>query len=108
MMPAPSKMDALQSLCPTAEWAWVGEDYAGLAWYSSDVPKPTEAEIDAEWARLLSVYAAAEYARLRVLEYPGLDALVVALWEHVIEGRPEFSAELQALRLAVKAKYPKP
>jgi hypothetical protein len=43
-----------------------------------------------------------------VLEYPGLDALVVALWEHVIEGRPEFSAELQALRLAVKAKYPKP
>jgi hypothetical protein len=103
----PTRISALESLRPGQPYVWVGTDYAGLDYQGEGAP-PSELEIDAEWARLLSVYAAAEYARLRVLEYPGLDALVVALWEHVIEGRPEFSAELQALRLAVKAKYPKP
>jgi hypothetical protein len=108
MMSAPSQMDALRSLCPTAEWAWVGEDYAGLAWYSSDVPKPTEAEIDAERARLHAVWEAQDYARKRAEEYPGLDQLLVALWEAQIEGRPATAQDLQALREAVKAKYPKP
>jgi hypothetical protein len=103
----PTRISALESLRPGQPYVWVGTDYSGLDYQGEGAP-PSELEIDAEWARLLSVYAAAEYARLRVLEYPGLDALVVALWEHVIEGRPEFSAELQALRLAVKAKYPKP
>ena len=42
---------ALQSLKPTSKYSWVGTDYSGLTWISSDT-KPTESEIDAEVTRL--------------------------------------------------------
>lgn len=103
----PRMRDALASLRPGASWAWTGTDYAGLVWHSDGAP-PTEAEIAAELDRLLAAYEAAEYARLRAAEYPGFDALIVALWESVIEGRPASAAELQALRQAIKDKYPRP
>lgn len=48
------------------------------------------------------------YAELRAKEYPATDALVIALWERIVEGRPEASEALQAQRAATKAKYPKP
>lgn len=48
------------------------------------------------------------YADLRAREYPPTDALVVALWERFIEGRPEASEALEAQRQAIKAKHPKP
>ena len=103
----PTLISALESLRPGQPYVWVGTDYSGLDYQGEGAP-PTELELNAEWARLLSVYAAAEYARLRVLDYPGLDALIVALWEHVIEGRPADAAALQVLRLAVKAAHSKP
>lgn len=43
-------------------------------------------------------------------EYPSTDQLVVALWEHVVEGRKRQDAgisRLQAARTRVKKKYPK-
>ena len=46
-----TKYSALVSLRPTSKWNWVDSDYADLNWISSDT-KPTEAEIDAELARL--------------------------------------------------------
>tara|TARA_R100001086_G_C11653004_1_gene207939 strand:+ start:151 stop:516 length:366 start_codon:yes stop_codon:yes gene_type:complete len=46
-----TKINALQSLKPTAEWVWTGTDYSGLQWLDSST-KPTESEIDAELARL--------------------------------------------------------
>lgn len=48
------------------------------------------------------------YAELRAREYPSTEALVVALWEREVEGRPEAAERLQEQRSAVKAKYPKP
>jgi len=48
------------------------------------------------------------YEDLRRAEYPSPDELIVALWEQVIEGRPESAAILQAKREAVKIKFPKP
>ena len=42
---------ALQSLKPTSKYSWVGTDYSGLTWISSDT-KPTESEINAELTRL--------------------------------------------------------
>jgi hypothetical protein len=44
--------DAIKSLCPTAEWGMTDEDYSKLNWFSTDIPKPTKAEVDAEIARL--------------------------------------------------------
>lgn len=40
-------------------------------------------------------------------EYPSIQDLCVALWELIIENNPTKSSELQTLRIAVKAKYPK-
>ena len=48
-----SKGDALVSLRPMAEWAWVGGDgYSNLTWLDSKQTKPTETEIDNEVIRL--------------------------------------------------------
>lgn len=44
--------DALQSLCPGAEWVLRGNEYAGLEWLDTKQVQPTEAEVAAEVARL--------------------------------------------------------
>jgi len=59
-----------------------------------------ELDVDAE-------LAATKYIRSRQAEYPSINELVVALWEQIIEGRPESAAILQAKREAVKIKYSK-
>ena len=48
-----SKGDALVSLKPMAEWAWVGGDnYSNLTWLDGKQTKPTEDEINTETTRL--------------------------------------------------------
>lgn len=47
----PTKADALQSLCPGAEWV-LQDDV--LMWLDAKQAAPTEAEIDAEVARLIA------------------------------------------------------
>ena len=41
-----TKIDAIGTLKPDAEWTWVGKDYSGLNWLDSTT-KPTESEIGA-------------------------------------------------------------
>lgn len=48
-----------------------------------------------------------EYQRLREKEYPQIKDLAVALWELVVENRPEDSIKLQEKRTLIKNKYPK-
>ena len=66
-----------------------------------------QAAYDAEVARLEAEHAATQYQRDRAVEYPSIDALVVALWEGVVEERMAAVTKLETLRQAVKAKYPK-
>lgn len=47
------------------------------------------------------------YAYLRQQEYPSTSEMVVALWEKLVENRPEALEALQAKREAVKQKNPK-
>jgi hypothetical protein len=104
-MKIPDYWSALRSLRPSAGWVAV----AGVIteWHGAD-SQPSEAEIAAELARLTAEYEAQDYARKRQAEYPRIDQLIVALWESSVEGRPASAAELQALREAIKQKYPKP
>lgn len=44
----------------------------------------------------------------REAEYPTTKELIVALWEKVIEGRPESADVLEIKRQAIKEKYPIP
>ena len=67
-----------------------------------------QAAYDAEVARLEAEHNATQYQRDRAVEYPSIEALVVALWEGVVEERMASVTALEGLRQAVKAKYPKP
>ena len=51
------KATALQSLAPGAEWVLRGDE---LEWLSPDIPQPTDAEIEAEVARLIAEQPAKE------------------------------------------------
>ena len=79
-----------------------------IAW-PYDVEVPDQETLD-QW---LSEYASKkDYAFKRQAEYlkEGItsEALIVALWEQIVENRPEAAQTLQAKRTAVKAKHPKP
>ena len=106
-MNRPNRHAVIVSLRPDADYSWTGDDYAGLVWHAP-APPPAEADIASERLRLHALWEAQDYARKRAEEYPGLDQLIVALWEAQIEGRPTTAQDLQALREAVKQKYPKP
>jgi hypothetical protein len=76
-------------------------------WMSAS-PQPTEAEIEAAHAEWEAEHAATQYQRDRAAEYPSIEALVVALWEGVVEERMAAVTALEAIRQQVKARYPKP
>ncbi len=76
--------------------------------WNSASPQPTEAEIEAAHAEWQSKWDSNAYARDRQAEYPSTDEMIVALWEQVVENRPEAAQALEAKRQAVKAAHPKP
>ena len=66
-----------------------------------------QSAVDAEAARLQAELDTTKYQRDRKAEYPSLDELIVALWENVVEERASAVVALEAVRQAVKTKYPK-
>lgn len=76
-------------------------DYADyLAW----VAKGNKAEeVDLTPVKSLAERRQAEYVK----QGASTDALVVALWEKIVEDRPESAAALQAIRAQVKLDIPK-
>jgi len=59
----------LNAKYPGAQWALDGDNYSGLTWLS-DTPKPTQAELDAQWPQVHydNQYAAVEAARRTAYE----------------------------------------
>ena len=49
-----------------------------------------------------------DYVPLRLRDYPSLDDLIVALWEQVVEDRPEAAIVLEEERQDVKVRFPNP
>jgi hypothetical protein len=76
--------------------------------WKSASPQPTETEIEAANAEWEAEHAATQYQRDRAAEYPSIEALVVALWEGVVEERMAAVTALETIRQQVKARYPKP
>ena len=76
-------------------------------WTEDAVNPPTQAEIDAEIARLKANYESKAYQRQRAPRYPSLATLADALyWSN--QGDNTKLDEYYAACAAVKAKYPKP
>jgi uncharacterized small protein (DUF1192 family) len=93
-----TKANALQSLRPGAEWVLRGEE---LEWLDQNQTQPTEAEIQAEIARLEADYTAKEYQRQRAAEYPSIVDQLDLLYHG---GMDAWKSAIQA----VKDRYPKP
>ena len=94
------KTHALVSLRPGAQWVLRGDD---LEWMDTEQTQPTDAEIDAEVARLQAEYEAKEYQRKRAAEYPP----VADYLDGVVKNDQAQVDAYVAACLAVKAKYPK-
>jgi|19_taG_2_1085344.scaffolds.fasta_scaffold29525_2 hypothetical protein len=96
----PPKPDPEPTLVVTEAWTEV-------------VPAVMEGEVEVtsettiEHAAVTEPNPAYNYTDLRMKEYPTINELVVALWESVMESRPEAANVLEAKRQATKTKYPK-
>ena len=92
-----SKLEAIQSLHPTAQFVLRGDE---LTWQSDDITEPTEEEITAEQERLQSEYDANEYQRNRADEYPSVIDQLDDIYHNGIDG-------WKATIKETKDKYPK-
>ena len=99
---------------PGAEWK-VGDSglhpgaIEALEWDEDNpLPKPTFAELKKLRPYVQDVLDQQSYIDLRAANYPKEDAMIRALWEYIIEGNKEGVDALQARRLAVKKRFPKP
>ena len=101
--------DALASLCPGAHFILTNNDFNGIQWNELPVweggqKKPTQAEVEAEVARLQKEWEDTEYQRLRAKEYPDFKEYL----DGIVKGNQEqIQAYIDAC-IAVKVKYPKP
>ena len=93
-----TNVDAIRSLAPGASYAIVDDE---IIWNSPDITQPTQAEIDAEIARLQAEYDAVQYQRDR--KYPPIGDQLDSLF-HAGVFPEEMAAQLQA----VKDAHPKP
>jgi len=89
--------DCLTFGWPTAQYS-VGETYESLQWFSEDIPKPTEQEINAQWplfqqSLLLKSYTKAiENRILEVVKSYSYDS-AVSMATYVTSTNPAWQAE---------------
>ena len=94
------KLKAILSLVPNAEVSVRGND---VEWHEPSTAPVTDAQIDAELARLQAEYDAQQYQRNRAKEYPDFKDYL----DGIVKGdTAQVQAYIDACN-AVKAKYPK-
>ena len=93
-----TKTLAIHNLRPNAQWVLRGDN---LEWLDTEQTQPTEAEIQAEVARLQAEYEANEYQRQRASAYPSIADQLDKIYH---EGIDAWKAQIAA----VKQEYPKP
>ena len=104
-------VDAIRSLAPGASYAVIDGE---IVWNSPDITQPTQAEIDAEVARLQAQQAATQYRRNRATEYPEIGDQLDAILKHLNYRRTQGDELIQQLDdiigdwLSVKSSHPKP
>jgi len=96
-----TKIQAIRSLVPNSQ---VAISDGVVSWIDPAIAPVTDAQIEAEIARLQAEYDAKEYQRNRASEYPSLqEQLDMQYWD-AINGTTTWQDAIQA----VKNKYPKP
>jgi hypothetical protein len=99
-----SKLDAIKSLEPNAEFVLVEDEIT--EWHSEDITQPTDEAIATEQARLQAEYDANQYQRDRV--YPQLGEQFDKLWHDINNGTLDNTGEFFTALKEVKDNNPKP
>ena len=94
--------EAILAIKPTASFGVINEDLDNIEWYSKDVTQPSKSDIQTKLDELQAIEDDKQYQRDRLAEYPSLQDCIHAL----LDGGDTLT-DLQALRQAVKDKYPK-
>lgn len=86
-----------------------GPLYDDITWMEVE-PKPTREELAAKWETIKDQVALRKIHEARSMpgRYPSRDEMIVALWEKVVENRPDTANALQARREQIKQQFPKP
>jgi hypothetical protein len=100
-----SKLEAIQSLHPTAQFVLKGGE---LTWQSEDITEPTDAEITAEQTRLQAEYDNKQYQRDRAIAYPALAEQFDKLWHDINNGTLDNTGAFYTALKTVKDDNPKP
>lgn len=88
---------------------WDAALYEQLEWDEDNpLPKPTKAELQKMIPFVQDILDQEAYIKMRRQFFPQESQLVRALWEYIVEGNREGVDALQARRLAVKKRFPKP
>lgn len=94
--------EAILALEPTASFGVIDEDLDNIEWFSKDVTQPSKSDIQTKLDELQAIEDDKQYQRDRLAEYPSLQDCIHAL----LDGGDTLT-DLQAIRQAVKDKYPK-
>jgi hypothetical protein len=94
------KGEAIQALCPTAEWAMDGDD---LEWLSEDIDQPSEEAIIRKQAEMQYEREIKVYQQQRKMAYPSRDEQLDMMYWDKINGTTTWDAAINA----VKEAYPK-
>jgi phosphoglucomutase len=93
---------ALESLRPGSKWSVTNN--STITWLDTEQTQPTDAEIQAEIARLQADYEAKEYQRQRAAAYPSMAEQLDMLYWDKVNGTNNWAEAIDA----VKQEYPKP
>ena len=99
-----SKLDAIKSLEPNAEFVLVEDEIT--EWHSEDITQPTDEAIATEQARLQADHDANQYQRDRV--YPQLGEQFDKLWHDINNSTLDETGEFFTALKQVKDDNPKP
>ena len=101
--------NVLRIAFPNCQWSMEGENYETLEWDEDNVlPKPTQAEIRRLVPMVQDILDQGEYIARRRQVMPPEPLLTRALWEWLVEGKEDLKNAVQARRLAIKKRFPKP
>lgn len=90
------------------QYGVVGPNYEDINWFE-DEPLPSKDEMLLLWEQIKDKVTTKKIYDARSIpgNYPSKEDLIIALWEMVVENRPEYAQQLQQRRLEIKTQFPK-
>lgn len=107
---APTKAEVIEW-----KYGYLKKDLNGnfVAWTHPTIPEPSQEQLEKDFQEWIAAHPekVPTVDELRKSEYEKagitIEALTVALWEKLVENRPEAADAIQAKRLEIKARFPK-